>query len=89
MAKLDMKEKKWVVDKTQPANAYTALAHNWMGNPAFITDEPYTAFIKLNGDWKKMDTCIGRLAFGGDGSMYKRGCLSSNYGHVYKFNNAT
>jgi len=32
-----------------------------------------------------MEGCMGRVAWGGDGSMFRRSCEASNYGYVQKF----
>jgi len=35
-----------------------------------------------------LDGCMGRVTWGGDGSMYRRTCEASNYGYVERKNNA-
>lgn len=52
----------------------------------FVTNEPYTPYIKRNGEWTRIEGCTGRIAWGGDGSIYRRSCEASNYGYVEKFN---
>jgi len=85
MSRLDAEQKKWIVDDTQPKSAHTSLSKDHDGNPIFVTDEPYTPYIYKDGNWTKMEGCMGRVAWGGDGSMYRRSCVASNYGYVEKY----
>lgn len=85
MARLDFGNQEWVVDENQPASAVTSLSKDHEGNPVFVATGDQ-AYVKKNGQWEKIDGCNGRLAWGGDGSLYKRTCEASNYGYIEKFN---
>ena len=43
-------------------------------NPAFVDASKDFFHWKKDGTWIKMEGCVWDIAFGGDGTLYKRDC---------------
>ena len=86
IAKFNAEKKTWEKDITQPRDAknqYNSIGVDPQGNPAFV-DTNSRIWWKKAGKWVKIDGCASRVAFGGDGSLFKTDC--SNY--VKKYENS-
>jgi len=78
-------ENRWVADPTQPEGAYQyGIAVDPQGNPAFISMTG-TIHYKKDRKWWQLKGCASRIAFGGDGSLYKIDCQK----FVWKYNETT
>lgn len=68
----------------QPKGASLHIAVDLQGNPAFI-DSDNEIHWRKDGVWKHLlNGCAIRIAFGGNGSVYKIGCTTDGHA-VYKY----
>jgi len=79
----ELSETGWNLDESQEKGAVSwELAVDKDGYPAFLDAEDKVHW-KKNGKWTELDGCAYRIAFGGDGSFYKRDCTYPNY--IFKY----
>jgi len=87
VTKYDYLTDKWIIDDTQTVGASQDLALDADGNPAYISDN-LAIYWKKDGTWTTKNTrvdCAKRIAFGGDGSLYKLGCALNSGQDMYKY----
>lgn len=75
---------KWEADSTQPSGVRWDLAIDQQGNPAYV-DKNERILWKRAGKWTRMKGCAVRIAFGPEGSFYKRGCFAEG-NNIFKYN---
>jgi hypothetical protein len=57
-----------------------------VGNPAYIGQDRIINW-KKEGTWIKITGCANFIAFGGDGTLFKKNCEEDTY--TYKYQEAT
>jgi len=76
IAKFDEESSQWKKDSSQPIGSAifnNGIAVDPQGNPAYI-DTSNNILWKKSGKWTELKGCAKRIAFGGDGSLYKGDC---------------
>lgn len=67
----------WVQDMTQPVKAAKSLTTDPAGNPVFVDDKD-NAWHRLRGVWSQLEGTMCGVAWGGDGSMFRKVCSPDN-----------